>query len=329
MTSNEYWKIGIAVFCSMAIVQSLFLAGLFLAKRSSNQALPYLSVLLVGLGLRIGKSIFSHLWIEKVHAGVLLGCVGLWMIGPSLTTYASHRQLQKPNQYWHHYLPSIVLLTLGFWLDFDHLNWAYRLGTAAFSLYLISLYFQRPFSGHEQEMNTLLFCLALIDSAFITQLITNTIEVYVAGSIVACISLYYFNFISFKNHVFLKKSVAPPSFDPELKTLFKKLTQLFLSEKVYKKKGLTVNQVAQELQVPAYLITQSIQQEGLSNFNQLVNQHRISDIKVILKNPDRLDKVEQLAKDFGFAGVSSLYQAFKKETSMTPHTYRKSQHHPV
>ncbi|WP_422359772.1 helix-turn-helix domain-containing protein [Reichenbachiella sp.] len=325
MAPNEYWKIGIAVFCSIAIVQSLFLAGLFFTKRSSNKALSFLAILLIGLGLRIGKSIFSHVWTEKIHWGVLLGCVGLWMIRPSLTNYATQRQNQKViNRYWYHYLPSFLLLISGHWLGFDHLNWAYRLGTAAFSLYLISLYFQRPFTGLKQEMNTLLFCFALIDTAFIAQLVTNTIEFYVAGSVVACTALYYFNFIIIKNHLFLKKHSGTPSFDPELKTLFTRLTQLFLSEKVYKKKGLTINQVALQLQIPAYLISQSIQQEGLNNFNQFVNQYRISDIKVILENPDRLDKVEQLAKDFGFAGVSSLYQAFKKETNMTPHAYRKN-----
>ncbi|MEL7148572.1 MAG: helix-turn-helix domain-containing protein, partial [Bacteroidota bacterium] len=75
--------------------------------------------------------------------------------------------------------------------------------------------------------------------------------------------------------------------------------------------------VAQKLGVPAYQLSQSVNESTGENFNQYVNVHRIEAAKEMLRTRPELT-IEAIGQECGFKSKSSFYAAFKKNTGTTP-----------
>lgn len=325
MIQLDFWQAGIFVFCALALIQSLFLATVLGIKARSNSTLIYLMIVLVGLGMRIGKSIFSHIWVEKVYWGVWLGCIGLWLISAGLHCYTKRLGANRIGVLDKlMFLPALALLLAYGSLDLEMINWAYRLGTPVLAVVLIFHFLNRPKSSSTAQHNTLTGTLAVITLAFVVQLLTGTIAWYVAGSVVSCGALYFLNFSIIRNDLLLRRGKqASISIEPKtLHEVMRKMKKLFDEEEYYKQKGLTISTLADRIQTPAYLISEAIKQDEKRNFNHWVNSFRVAAVINALRNPNRNDKVEFLAEEFGFSGVSSLYQAFKQETGKTIKAYK-------
>ena len=109
----------------------------------------------------------------------------------------------------------------------------------------------------------------------------------------------------------------------ELDTIYQKITVLFEEDKVYRKKGLTLADLSQELQHPVYLVSLAIKEHQDVQFNAFVNAYRVNEVKAKLQDLKANDKIEVIAKEVGFSSTSSLYKAFKEHTKLTPQAYRK------
>lgn len=97
-------------------------------------------------------------------------------------------------------------------------------------------------------------------------------------------------------------------------------------EKLYHVSSLTIAKLANHLSLPinslSFLINESLQ----TNFNDLINQYRVSAFKERVLQPDSHKySIVGLGQEVGFRSKASFYRAFKKETGITPSQFIKAQ----
>ena len=113
---------------------------------------------------------------------------------------------------------------------------------------------------------------------------------------------------------------------PEIeRALLRRLEQLMVVERAYRREGLTIGSLSARLGVPEYRLRQLIN-EGLGhrNFNAFLNGYRIEDAKTALADPEQRDvPVLTIAMDAGFQSLGPFNRAFKASTDLTPTEFRR------
>ncbi|WP_404397986.1 helix-turn-helix domain-containing protein [Idiomarina loihiensis] len=92
----------------------------------------------------------------------------------------------------------------------------------------------------------------------------------------------------------------------------------------YTHNGLSINQLASELKVPAHQLRKVINsQMGFDNFTQFVNSYRIPAVRDALSDSNRAkESILTIALEAGFNSIAPFNRAFKQQTGMTPREYR-------
>jgi len=103
----------------------------------------------------------------------------------------------------------------------------------------------------------------------------------------------------------------------------KKLLQFMENDKPYLDDKLTLQKLAEQINLPEKQLSLLINQHIGKHFFDFINEFRITDAKTLLKEKSQLTVLEILY-EVGFNSKSSFYTAFKKETNLTPTEYRKS-----
>lgn len=104
----------------------------------------------------------------------------------------------------------------------------------------------------------------------------------------------------------------------------KKLTRLMESEKLYSEPDISLNLLAEKINVTSHVLSQLLNEKLNRNFSDFINSYRIEEAKKILESPDAAQlKINTVAFDVGFNTQVAFYNAFKKYTGMTPAQYRK------
>lgn len=113
---------------------------------------------------------------------------------------------------------------------------------------------------------------------------------------------------------------------PELNKQKDRLLNALKEEKLYQDSKLTIARLAGHLGWPINNLSKMINESLHTNFNDLINQHRVEDFKSRVLAPDS-SKYSILGhgQEVGFSSKASLYRVFKKETGMTPTEFIKSQ----
>jgi AraC-like DNA-binding protein len=107
--------------------------------------------------------------------------------------------------------------------------------------------------------------------------------------------------------------------------LLRRLEQLMVVERAYRREGLTIGLLSAELDVPEYRLRQLIN-EGLGhrNFNAFLNRYRIEEAKAALADPEQNEvPVLTIAMDTGFQSIGPFNRAFKAATDLTPSEFRR------
>lgn len=104
--------------------------------------------------------------------------------------------------------------------------------------------------------------------------------------------------------------------------LFKKIDQLIKDEKLYLDSELKMDKVSKKLSKPIPYISQAINENTQNSFPDYINSFRIEEAKKRLLE-ETPDTIFAIALDVGFNNKATFYNAFKKNTSMTPTVYRK------
>jgi AraC-like DNA-binding protein len=122
----------------------------------------------------------------------------------------------------------------------------------------------------------------------------------------------------------IPKTKTPSVDDPQLSA---KLQDLMEQQKVYKKEGLTIGQLAELMNEQEYRLRRLINgQLGFRNFNDFLNQYRVNEACEILSDPGQTKKtILEIAYDLGYQSIGPFNKAFKDLKGTTPTAYRKSQ----
>lgn len=124
--------------------------------------------------------------------------------------------------------------------------------------------------------------------------------------------------ISFKKRISKKSSLQnSKSFD--------KIDTVIKIKRMYLNPNMSLHTLSKELNLSEGYISQTINRNIDSNFNDYINSLRINDSKTMLQDHQYNNyTIAAIGLEVGFNSKSSFYTAFKKFTGQTPTTYKKS-----
>ncbi len=116
-----------------------------------------------------------------------------------------------------------------------------------------------------------------------------------------------------------------PSIDPRDRMLHQRLIGLMEGEKAYAEQGLTIDRLAETLEVPEHQLRALINKGmGHRNFSAFVNGYRIEAAKELLSDPGKARvQILTIAMDTGFGSLAPFNRAFKAAEGITPTQFRQ------
>ncbi|MHA8064286.1 helix-turn-helix transcriptional regulator [Aquirufa aurantiipilula] len=107
------------------------------------------------------------------------------------------------------------------------------------------------------------------------------------------------------------------------RNILKTIDEHFRLNHPYTKIGYTITDLSKEINIPVYLISVVINQEFGNNFNEFVNDARVSYLKTWKKSDSNFDNysIEYIGNAVGFASRTSFIAAVKKRTGLLPKDY--------
>ena len=324
------------VLASLGVFQALFLCVYLLTLKKGNRvANLLLTLLLLGLSIRIGKSIFNH-FIEIAPWYRNIGLSGLLLVGPSLWLYGralTRRIVTFKREWLLHYIPASIYILFGGLIpnQFDLASTiSYLLVSLHLLVYLIiSANFERTAMRTEasksiiQWYRSILIGVAVIWSYYITVFI-GLVPYYIGGAIVHSGLVYGFSYLMLKRHDFtLEKYSQTKITTQQSHQIVKKLTNTFAQQQTYLNPKLSLNQAAQEIGVSHRELSRAINEHTQQNFSEFVNSFRISHAKARLIADDKPPaKIATIAIESGFSNVTTFNLAFKAAVKLTPSEFR-------
>ena len=104
-----------------------------------------------------------------------------------------------------------------------------------------------------------------------------------------------------------------------------KLESLIHQEKIYRKEGLTIRQLAELMNEQEYRVRRLINGElGFRNFNDFLNKYRVNEACEILADHAQNRKtILEIAYSLGYQSIGPFNKAFKEIKDTTPTAFRK------
>tara|TARA_R110002096_G_scaffold23867_1_gene75702 strand:+ start:7468 stop:8538 length:1071 start_codon:yes stop_codon:yes gene_type:complete len=132
--------------------------------------------------------------------------------------------------------------------------------------------------------------------------------------------------------MFFPESRQPPSVEDNLPSAAVQVAQRDLAVlKAWIDNGeglftpsLTIGGLGEQVKIPEHRLRRMINQElNFRNFNDFLNQYRVEEAKMRLRDPDlaRLP-ILTIAMDLGYGSIGPFNRAFKEREGMTPSAYR-------
>ncbi len=314
------------------IVLSIYILITAGKKHISNK---FLGIAILMLSIRAGKSVFFYFDDALIQPFIQIGIMACYFIGPFIYFYVAticHKDHQPPKWQWHLLLliPIILVLTFRFpYYEYRHL-WSYRwlrLIYIQWLGYLIisGLIFYKWYKENANQSNQsakIKWVLNVLITFFIVWLayFTSGYTSYIVGAVTFTVIGYLlilFVLNTRKRGSFLLHTPIQKNNPEKLEALLEELESLFYTSGIYKQPSLKCSDVAKLLEVPAYLISQAVNEATGENFNQYVNLYRIEEAKKLLQANSKLT-IEAIGQECGFKSKSSFYSAFKKLTGTTP-----------
>jgi len=103
----------------------------------------------------------------------------------------------------------------------------------------------------------------------------------------------------------------------------KRLNYLVENEKIYLDENISLQSLAEKLNIQPYQLSQLLNEKMNQNFSDFINSYRIEEAKKILTAGGVDKKNTAVALDVGFNSMTAFYKAFKKFAGMTPNQYKK------
>jgi AraC-like DNA-binding protein len=314
----------------LGIVQAILLCIYFFSLRNKKANL-FLALMLLGLIMRIGKSILNN--YMTLEPGVrMLGISGLLLVGPFLWFYGKSlfEKSEFSNKNYLQLIPFGLFVSLAFVLpnrgDFISF-FIYSLVLAHAGLYLaICWWYSIKKLKGERLRQWYITIVAGVTGIWFTYvgIFTGFIAFYILGAVVFSFLIYAFSYLLLKRHVFSLEKYSGSTMSPAAsRELLKKITGLLEVQEIYLDSKLSVKTVAEKLSANPREISQVINESSKMNFPEFVNQYRIAKARTLLSDARYAqEKIETIAYDCGFGNVTSFNLAFKSATKLTPTQYR-------
>ena len=122
-----------------------------------------------------------------------------------------------------------------------------------------------------------------------------------------------------------EKYQGSPLADADKDRYLKSLLDYVEREKPFLNPKLTIEQLAQEIGINRFYLSQIINEKLNRNFSDFINAYRIKETQRLMRSPDHQHlNILGMAYESGFNSKSSFNSAFKKLTGMSPSQYRQS-----
>jgi AraC-like DNA-binding protein len=129
-----------------------------------------------------------------------------------------------------------------------------------------------------------------------------------------------------KNELPVSKTVKPGLSNDKINELKAKITALMVEDKLYQETELTLQQLAGKLNVPAYQVSQTLNEGMKKNFYDLVNGYRVEEAKrLLLDSRNSNFTILSVGFEAGFNSKTTFNTVFKKFTGLTPTEYKNKQ----
>lgn len=123
----------------------------------------------------------------------------------------------------------------------------------------------------------------------------------------------------------LLPSAARPIKGDQVEKNKQKLIDLLEQEKIYRNPDLSLATLAGHLNTSPRSLSRTISEGTSMNFFELINSYRVKEVQRNLLSEDyKHYAILSLGLEAGFKSKSTFYDAFKKNTGMTPSQYKKS-----
>lgn len=206
-------------------------------------------------------------------------------------------------------------------LTFDNLKWIYtffKIGLLAYIFWIVSL-----------SITIVLDYKEIIYTYFPLRVLTTILVYWLGYQAILQLRLVkerkdlrkQLNFTAQKN----KELKIEDQKDTETKELFDEINALLKKKKLFTAPKLSLDFLANEADVNSNKLSNCIKQYSDKNFNDYINEFRISFAKKLLVDESYKNyTITAIGLESGFNSKSSFYYTFKKHTGITPAAFQKS-----
>ncbi len=337
------------VICGAGLIHGLILSVYFgFIKNKRTLTDLFLTLLLVLMAFRIGKSIVFQFNNDLEFLFIFLGLSTLLLIGPVLNWYVKSMILPNFILTKKHYaqaIPFLLVICLSpslseQWFIENGKHWAYIILISiylhlAFYIYSSfrnvnhfsqSLFETEKTKSQEHLLTWLKFIIlgmSLIWISYVLNIFEKSIP-YITGPILysACIYVLTFKAFKLKINELDFKSVQSTS---ECSLIYKQLVRLMINDELYLSSNLSLNELGKLTGFSSHKISSSINEFSKMNFNNFINHYRVQKAKSIFNDEKSINfTISSIAYDSGFNSLSSFNAAFKKFEKVTPSVYRSA-----
>lgn len=326
----------VLILASLGIFQAAFLSVYLLTlKKGSRQSNIFLGLALLGLTIRIGKSVLNY-YVPLDEWERNIGISGIFIAGPCLWLYGiSLLEKHKVFTYraYLHFLPWLIfvlfLKVIPSSGNFEN-YWNYGIVVFHLAIYLIiSWYYLLQHRTHVSKSvfswyRNILIGATLIWFYYLGNFLNYNLY-YITGPIFYTLLVYALSYLFINRNYFSLDKYSSSTIDRNTsKALFQNIKTIFSNEHLYLDHSIALNTVAKKLDISPRIVSQVINENEQQNFYEFVNQYRIDKAKTLLADPNYSnEKIVAIAYDSGFGTATSFNVAFKRKTGMTPTAYRK------
>jgi len=323
------------IAASLGVCQALLLAGhLLTLDRGNRLAHRLFALMLIGLSIRIGKSVFNYyVMIEPWQRN--LGLAGLLLVGPSFWLYGkaiSQRLTKLSVRDLLHFAPAFIYAFFC-WLIPNQKDWV-----SYFSYTLVMIHWAAYLYRSAKLTPKINQTLALEAGAWHRQILAGlcimwcyyflvfirVLPYYLGGAVVysmlICgLTVLFLN----RKHFSANKYLQTKQSSQQSRSTMKQIEQAMDNSKLYLDHELTVAKMADLLNLSARQVSRAINEVRGLGFAAFIKQYRLNHAKRLLTDPNyQKAKIATVAAESGFGNVASFNSAFSSQENTTPSEYR-------
>lgn len=319
----------------LGIVQAVFLCIYLLTlKKGNRKANVFLAFFLLGLTIRIGKSVLN-VYIDLGPWQRNLGLSGILLAGPFLWFYGRvllRKEREIGRRAYAHLIP-FALFVVGCWIipnQFGFWSFAIYLMVFMHLLAYLALSTQILWVHRNASATTWQWYRNLVIGGFLVWVfymgnLAGVIPYYIGGAIFFSLLVYVFSFLLLKRSSLALEKYSGSSLDAKAsQEIMAEIDQLMATEELFLEPAISLDAFSKRLNRSSRDVSRAINENTQQNFSEYINGYRIKRAKRLLIDKEyRLEKIATVAYDCGFGNVTSFNLAFKSATQLTPSQYRK------